>query len=472
MAAIEIGGPYAQSTTPPAESRARIFVCGHRPGAPRGRVPPSYRHRLRPPRVPATGCTGGSGDLRRSRRAGPTSRRAARGSTCRRHRSDAGVAGFPVPHRARPAPCRHERCRRSSVRLHQRFSRNPAAPQACRSAITSSRRACRISCGRACPTPSCGGSRIAASCGGPAVLEREVRRMLQDEKARTLVEEFGGQWLQVRALESVAPDKERFPGFDDYLRFSMRRETELFFASIIREDRSIFDFLERAVHVPQRAAGAALRHRGRDRPRVPARRGRRPSRGGVLTQASVLTVSSYATRTSPVLRGKWILENLLGAPPPDPPPGVPEPDEAKARHDGVACGSSSKRTARTRRAPPVTAGWIRWASGSRTSTAIGAWRTIDGGIPIDASGELPDGRTFDGPVELREHPRARARRLRAGADVEAAHLRARPRPDAGGPADRPHDCARPARARLPLLGARARNRARARPSRCDEVAQS
>ena len=178
----------------------------------------------------------------------------------------------------------------------------------------------------------------------PGVLEREVRRMLQDDKARTLVEEFGGQWLQVRALESAAPDKERFPGFDDYLRFSMRRETELFFASIIREDRSILDFLDAPyTFVNERLA----RHYGIDgvtgpefrRVDVPA------TRGGVLTQASVLTVSSYATRTSPVLRGKWILENLLDAPPPDPPPGVPEPRRGEGGRDRRRCGSSWKRTA-------------------------------------------------------------------------------------------------------------------------------
>ena len=115
----------------------------------------------------------------------------------------------------------------------------------------------------------------------PAVLEREVRRMLQDDKARTLVNEFGGQWLQVRALESAAPDKERFPGFDDYLRFSMRQETELFFASIIREDRSIFDFLTAPyTFVNERLA----RHYGIDgvagpefrRIEVPAAAGRHP----------------------------------------------------------------------------------------------------------------------------------------------------------------------------------------------------
>jgi hypothetical protein len=233
----------------------------------------------------------------------------------------------------------------------------------------------------------------------PAVLEREVRRMLQDEKSRTLVEEFGGQWLQVRALESVAPDKERFPGFDDYLRVSMRQETELFFASIIRDDRSIFDFLGAPyTFVNERLA----RHYGIDGVTGPEfRRVEVPSsRGGILTQASVLTVSSYATRTSPVLRGKWILENLLGAPPPDPPPGVPNLNEAKP---GVS--ASVRQQLEAHRTNPTCAACHRRMDplgfGLENYDGIGAWRTSDAGIPIDATGQLPDGRTFDGPVALR-----------------------------------------------------------------------
>jgi hypothetical protein len=211
----------------------------------------------------------------------------------------------------------------------------------------------------------------------PVVLEREVRRMLQDDKART-VEEFGGQWLQVRALESASPDKERFPAFDDYLRFSMRRETELFFTSIIREDRSIFDFLG----APYTFVNERLtRHYGIEGVTGPEFRRVEvlPSRGGVLTHASVLTVSSYATRTSPVLRGKWLLENLLGAPPPDPPLGSRTWTKRKPgpRRPWV---SSSQRTGATRRVPPATGAWIRWASAWRTTTG-----SARGARPMPAS---------------------------------------------------------------------------------------
>jgi hypothetical protein len=223
--------------------------------------------------------------------------------------------------------------------------------------------------------------------------------MLQDDKARTLVNEFGGQWLQVRALESAAPDKERFPGFDDYLRFSMRQETELFFASIIREDRSIFDFLTAPyTFVNERLA----RHYGIDGVAGPEfRRIEVPTaRGGILTHASVLTVSSYATRTSPVLRGKWILENLLDAPPPDPPPGVANLNEAKAGES-----ASVRQQLEAHRSDPTCAACHRRMDplgfGLENYDAIGAWRTSDAGMPIDATGQLPDGRAFDGPVALR-----------------------------------------------------------------------
>jgi mono/diheme cytochrome c family protein len=234
----------------------------------------------------------------------------------------------------------------------------------------------------------------------PGVLETEVRRMLRDPKAHALVSEFGGQWLQVRALESVAPDKERFPAFDDYLRLSMRRETELFFERVIREDRSILEFLDApwtflnerlALHYGVRdVRGPEFRPVVFDG--VP--------RAGVLTQASVLTVSSYATRTSPVLRGKWILENLLNAPPPAPPPGVPPLEEPTT----AAQATSVRERLEAHRANPTCASCHRRMDplgfGLEHYDAIGAWRDKDGDSPIDASGALPDGRTFDDAVGL------------------------------------------------------------------------
>jgi hypothetical protein len=233
------------------------------------------------------------------------------------------------------------------------------------------------------------------------VLAAQVRRMLKDEKASALVEAFGGQWLQFRALESVAPDRERFPSFDNHLRLSMRRETELFFESIVREDRSILDLLDgRYTFVNERLA----RHYGIAGITGPEFRrvdlalaGRR---SGVLTQASVLTVSSYATRTSPVLRGKWILENLLAAPPPDPPAGTPRLDEAK-----ISASGSLRQQMEAHRTNVTCAACHSKMDplgfGLENYDAIGAWRSEDGKHPIDASGSLPDGRSFRGPDEMK-----------------------------------------------------------------------
>jgi hypothetical protein len=233
------------------------------------------------------------------------------------------------------------------------------------------------------------------------VLAAQVRRMLKDEKAGALVEAFGGQWLQFRALESVAPDRERFPTFDNALRLAMRRETELFLRSIVREDRSILDLIDgRYTFLNERLA----RHYGIAGVVGPEfRRVDLPvagRRSGVLTQGSVLTVSSYATRTSPVLRGKWILENVLAAPPPDPPAGTPRLDESKIS----ASGSLRQQMEAHRRDATCAACHARMdplGFGLENYDGIGAWRSADGRYPIDASGSLPDGRSFHGPDEMK-----------------------------------------------------------------------
>jgi len=234
----------------------------------------------------------------------------------------------------------------------------------------------------------------------PEVLAAQVRRMLKDDKASALAVAFGGQWLQFRALESVAPDRDRYPDFDNNLRLSMRHETELFFENVVREDRSILDFIDgKYSFLNDRLA----RHYG-----VPGITGpefRRVDlagthRSGVLTQGSVLTVSSYATRTSPVLRGKWILENVLNAPPPDPPAGTPRLDEAT-----VGASASLRQQMEAHRTNPNCAACHARMDplgfGLENYDAIGAWRTTDAKFPVDASGVLPDGRTFQGPDDLK-----------------------------------------------------------------------
>ena len=235
----------------------------------------------------------------------------------------------------------------------------------------------------------------------PAVLAAQVKRMLKDPKSRALVENFGGQWLELRKLESVKPDRQRFPEFDEYLRQSMRRETESFFDYIVREDRSILDFIDgdysfinerlaQFYHIPG-VAGPQFRK---------VMLTGNAERGGILTQASILTVSSYATRTSPVLRGKWILENILNAPPPPPPPGVPNLDETK-----VGSSASLRQQLEEHRKNTTCASCHSRMDplgfGLENFDAIGAWRTEDGKFPIDSSGTLPDGRSFKGPLELK-----------------------------------------------------------------------
>jgi mono/diheme cytochrome c family protein len=234
----------------------------------------------------------------------------------------------------------------------------------------------------------------------PQILAFQVRRMLRDPRAHALAEQFGGQWLQFRALESLTRDRDKFPEFEDYLRLSMRRETELFVETIIRSDRSVLDFITgRYSFLNERLA----RHYGV--PNVSGPQFREVDltgtpRGGVLTQGSVLAVSSYATRTSPVLRGKWVLDNLLNAPPPEPPADVPNLDETK-----IGTAASMREQLEEHRKNTICASCHRRMDplgfGLENFDAVGAWRTMEGKFPIDASGQLPDGRRFTGPDELR-----------------------------------------------------------------------
>ena len=237
----------------------------------------------------------------------------------------------------------------------------------------------------------------------PDVLEQQVRRMLADSRSKALVDNFAAQWLYLRNLPEVLPDAWIFPDFDDNLRRSMRRETELFFESVIREDRNVLDLLRADyTFVDERLA----RHYGI--PNVYGSRFRRielgpdSGRGGLLGQASILTVTAYATRTSPVLRGKWVLENVLGAPPPPPPANVPPLDDTRT---GQALSMRERMV--QHRANPVCASCHALMDPIGLSLenfdAIGRWRTrTDGFAPLDVSGALPDGTTFEGVGGLEE----------------------------------------------------------------------
>lgn len=232
----------------------------------------------------------------------------------------------------------------------------------------------------------------------PLMLRAQVERMLKDAKARALVENFAGQWLEIRRLESVQPDRDRFPDFDDYLRASMLKETELFFQYIVQQNGSLLDFIDGnytflnerlARHYGIRGVtGAAFR-------KVDLTGS---GRGGLLRQASVLTVSSYGNRTSPVLRGKWVLENLLNAPPPAAPANVPPLDET-----AVGSAASLRQQMEAHRKNPVCASchdrMDPLGFALENYDAVGAWRTKDGKFPIDATGAFA-GRSIKGADDL------------------------------------------------------------------------
>jgi mono/diheme cytochrome c family protein len=234
----------------------------------------------------------------------------------------------------------------------------------------------------------------------PEVLHAQARRMLADPKAWALVEDFAGQWLEIRRLESAQPDRERFPDFDEYLRASMLQETELFFQHVMREDRSILDFIDGPYSfLNERLA----RHYGISG--VTGSEFRKvdlsgTGRSGILTHASVLAVSSYGNRTSPVLRGKWILDNILNSPPPPPPANVPSLDE-----DAVGSTASLRQQLEQHRKNAVCASCHARMDplgfGFENFDAVGTWRTLDGKFPIDPSGVLPDGKAFQGADELK-----------------------------------------------------------------------
>ena len=235
----------------------------------------------------------------------------------------------------------------------------------------------------------------------PVVLDKQVRRMLADPRADALVSNFAGQWLLLRELRNARPDS---PDWDGNLRQSFQRETEMLFRTVMQEDRSVIDLLDADfTFVDERLA----RHYGI--PNVRGSRMRRivlppgDPRRGLLGQGSILTVTSAANRTSPVTRGKWVLENVLGAPPPNPPPGVETNLEKDAQQVKV---TSLRQRMELHRANPACASCHRLMDPIGFSLEnfdnTGKWRTLDGQTPIDASGRLADGTTLDGPATLRQ----------------------------------------------------------------------
>jgi mono/diheme cytochrome c family protein len=234
----------------------------------------------------------------------------------------------------------------------------------------------------------------------PEVLETQARRMLRDRKSRALVENFGQQWLTLRNLKTAAPDPQRFPTFNDELRDAMLKETELFLEHVIRQDRSVLElFTADYTFLNERLAKhyGVLGVTGPEFRLVKVPGGQR---GGILKQASILTVTSNPSRTNPVKRGKWILEQILGTPPPPPPPDVPElPDDGGK----MLVGTLRERLEQHRKDPGCASCHTRLdplGFALENYDAVGAWRVKDGEEAVDASGVLPNGDQFKGPADF------------------------------------------------------------------------
>jgi hypothetical protein len=235
------------------------------------------------------------------------------------------------------------------------------------------------------------------------VLDAQIKRMIADPRASALADNFGGQWLQTRGLDAVKPDPAKFPEWNATLKDEMRTETRLFFEAVMRENRPIADFIDgKYTFLNENLAnyygisGVA----GSEFRRVDLKDADALRRSGVFTQASVLTVSSYPTRTSVVLRGKYLLETVLNEPPPPPPPDVPALNDA-----AVGTIRSLRQQMETHRADPLCASchlkMDALGFGLENYDAIGRWRITDGRFPIDSSGTFPNGETFRGPAAMK-----------------------------------------------------------------------
>jgi hypothetical protein len=233
----------------------------------------------------------------------------------------------------------------------------------------------------------------------PAILDQQLKRMLADDRSAAFADNFAGQWLETRNLDVVKPDPDKFPEWSPELRDAMKTETRLFFQNMVRENRPISEFLNaRYTYLNETLA----KHYGIGGVKGPEFRRvelATNQRGGILTQGSVLTVTSYPSRTSVVIRGKYVLQNILGAPPPPPPPDVPALDEA-----AVGTSMSLRQQMEAHRANATCASCHSRMDplgfGLENYDGVGKWRAMDGKFPVDSTGALPGGKSFNGPVEM------------------------------------------------------------------------
>jgi hypothetical protein len=233
-----------------------------------------------------------------------------------------------------------------------------------------------------------------------ANLDAQLKRMLTDPRSAAFAENFAGQWLETRNLDSVKPDPQKFPEWGPELRDAMKTETRLFFGAMLQEDRPLREFLDSKYTFLNEQLAKHYGIEGITGPEFRRVELTTNQRGGILSQASVLTVSSYPTRTSPVIRGKYVLQNILGTPPPPPPPDVPALDEESVGNSG-----SLRQQLEKHRSNAVCASCHSRMDvlgfGLENYDATGKWRTVDGKFPVDSSGTLPNGKSFANPAEMR-----------------------------------------------------------------------
>ena len=378
---VEVRGPYKQKSGVDLESYKRVFICGHAPGQ---HQPECTRKIL-----------------------APLATRAYRRAATEKEVSK--LSGFVELARKQGDPFEQGIALAIQAMLVSpqflfriEHDRNPNDPNAVH-AVSENELASRLSYFLWSSMPDDDLLKAAQEkrLRKPGVLDAQVKRMMADPKSKALSDNFAGQWLQLRNMDSIKPDPDKFPAFDEELRESMRTETELFFDSVLRENRSLLDFVDgKYTFINERLA----RHygindvKGSEFRRVDLKT---DQRSGVLTQASILTITSYPTRTSVVLRGKWLMENVLNAPPPPPPPNVQLLDEATVGKDASLRQQMEKHRANAMcaschsRIDPL-------GFGLENYDPIGRWRTDDGKFPVDSTGTLPSGKSFKSPDELKE----------------------------------------------------------------------
>jgi hypothetical protein len=234
----------------------------------------------------------------------------------------------------------------------------------------------------------------------PATLDAQVKRMIADPKSQAFAENFPGQWLEVRSLDAVKPDEKKFPEWTAELKDAMRTETSMFFAAVLRDNRPIGDLIDGKYTFLNETLAKYYGIEGVAGPEFRRVELKTDQRSGVLTQASILTVTSYPNRTSVVLRGKYLLENVFGTPPPPPPPDVPRLNE-----ETVGVAKSLRQQMEQHRSEAICASCHSKMDvlgfGLENYDAIGRWRTTDGKFPIDSTGAFPNGKSFAGPAEMK-----------------------------------------------------------------------